>query len=553
MKITRYLSVLLCLALVVSCSKDSSESETKPAPGPDRELSGNCDLVDFEIPQGRNSLAEPIVLTFDREARTITGTYLKWIDSEEPDMLIPNFKITGKDLRVEGKEIISGRTPISFSEKVTLVVYAENGNRKEYTVDLNIPQINTELPVLHIRPDKPIVSKTEYVNAYVDLYRWGSEEGKWTSKDGKIQIRGRGNSTWILPKKPYRLKFPVKFSPVGLNHATEKSWVILAHDMDKSLIRNHIAFAMSRVLFNPDEKYHDPAAVLFTPCSQYVNVYMGDDYHGLYQMSDQMERGDGRINVQKLTAADGSDPNKIAGGHILEVSVHGETYPVRFKTKLKGIQVDHKYPDDDDFHQTQYNWMEDYLNKAEAALYSNDFKDPVNGWRKYFDEKTLADYVIVKELAADMDGYCSTYLYKKRNSDKIFFGPVWDVDKGWDNEKRGASDYLSHLMIHSGFGMPGSDSNHWYVRLWQDETFRATVNARWKAKKSQLVQAIYNELEHQPELMRKAIEANFSVWDFHEQASTEAKKPADSYEQEIYRIRTLTNNRVALLDRLFAQ
>ena len=38
-----------------------------------------------------------------------------------------------------------------------------------------------------------------------------------------LRIRGRGNSTWGLPKKPYRLKFNRKERFLGKEHANAKS------------------------------------------------------------------------------------------------------------------------------------------------------------------------------------------------------------------------------------------------------------------------------------------------------------------------------------------
>ena len=101
------------------------------------------------------------------------------------------------------EEIVSGEASVSFSEDFTVVVEAENGNVKEYTVSLNCPQINTELPVLHVRPDELITGKEYYVNTYVELFDktpGSSGEGWWDSAEkGKIEMRGRGNSTWGLP------------------------------------------------------------------------------------------------------------------------------------------------------------------------------------------------------------------------------------------------------------------------------------------------------------------------------------------------------------------
>jgi len=306
---------------------------------------------------------------------------------------------------------------------------------------------------------------------------------------------------------------------------------------------------MSRDMYNAADGWHDPSAVLFTPCSQHINVYKNDDYLGLYQMSDQMERAKGRIEVDKLQAADGDDPTKITGGHIIETDLHeGSFY------SSHGIKMSHKYPKDDDCTSAQYRYIENFINEAENVLYGSNYKDPVNGWRKYFDEKTLADFIIIKELCGDMDGYTSTYFYKRRGVDKLFFGPIWDVDKGWDNDKR-VPHYsyqpLSSLMIYAGFYMPSYVNPDWFHRFWKDESFRKFVAARWAAKKEQLIATINRELDNMPKAMHKAIEANFTVWEFYYQYSDEAKMPAKTYELEIERMRTLTKNRAALLDRLF--
>lgn len=500
-----------------------------------------------------NSLSQDLVFSYDEATKTFSAKYLKWIDKAQPEMLIPEFVTDGETVLVNGQPVVSGQTAISFADDFDLVVKAENGDENTYRVSFNCPQINTELPVIRIHiPVSSITDKKTYRKTKFDIYRPGSDEGRWTASDAEIEIRGRGNSTWGLPKKPYRIKFPEKFSPIGLNHAKAKSWVLLAHDMDKSLLRNHLGFELSRILFSSSEKYHDEAALDFTPCSQMVNVYSGDNYHGVYQMSDQMEVAKGRIDLDKLVAADGSDPVKITGGHLIETNIHhDEPYPVSF-TSSKGIYMDHKYPKDDNMDISQYKYIEDFIRKAEAALYSSNFTDPVNGWRKWFDEKTLADFIIVKEFAGDMDGYTSTYFYKRRGVDKIFFGPVWDLDKGWNNDKRTPhGNTLTQLMIYGGFYMPPYINPDWFHRFWQDAEFRQFVGRRWASKKEQLKSKVLSELDEKPKQMRKAIAANFSIWDFYYQYSDEANMPARTYELEIQRMKDLTVQRAALLDAKF--
>lgn len=519
----------------------------------ERKKASTNSLTSLVLKAAPNSLSQDLVFNYDEAAKTFSAKYLKWIDKAQPEMLIPEFVTDGETVLVNGQPVVSGQTAISFADDFDLVVKAENGDENTYRVSFNCPQINTELPVIRIHiPVSSIMDKKTYMKTKFDIYRPGSDKGRWTASDAEIEIRGRGNSTWGLPKKPYRIKFPEKFSPIGLNHAKAKSWVLLAHDMDKSLLRNHLGFELSRILFSSSEKYHDEAALDFTPCSQMVNVYSGDNYHGVYQMSDQMEVAKGRIDLDKLVAADGSDPVKITGGHLIETNIHhDEPYPVSF-TSSKGIYMDHKYPKDDDMDISQYKYIEDFIRKAEAALYSSNFTDPVNGWRKWFDEKTLADFIIVKEFAGDMDGYTSTYFYKRRGVDKIFFGPVWDLDKGWNNDKRTPhGNTLTQLMIYGGFYMPPYINPDWFHRFWQDAEFRQFVGRRWASKKEQLKSKVLSELDEKPKQMRKAIIANFSIWDFYYQYSDEANMPARTYELEIQRMKDLTVQRAALLDAKF--
>ena len=522
-----------------------------------RVFSSEKALNSLSIKKSKNpALKNDITFTFDPQTKTFSAMYLKWIDAEKPEMLKPTFEYVGASVLVGETQLKSETTAVSFAEDFTISVKAEDGSTVDYKVVFNCPQINTELPVLHMKPDQLINSKSTYVQTYIELYDktpGSTGEGWWDSAEkGKIEMRGRGNSTWGLPKKPFRMKFPDKFSPIGLNHAKEKSWVLLAHDMDKSLLRNHLGFELSRILFSSSEKYHDEAALTFTPCSQMVNVYSGNDYHGVYQMSDQMEVAKGRIGLDKLVATDGSDPDKITGGHLIETNIHhDEPYPVSF-TSSRGIYMDHKYPKDDDMDISQYKYIEDFIRKAEAALYSSNFTDPVNGWRKWFDEKTLADFIIVKEFAGDMDGYTSTYFYKRRGVDKIFFGPIWDLDKGWNNDKRTPhGNTLTQLMIYGGFYMPPYVNPDWFHRFWQDAEFRKFVGKRWASKKEQLKSKVFSELDEKPKQMRKAIAANFSVWNFYYQYSNEANMPARTYELEIQRMRDLTEKRAALLDAKF--
>lgn len=541
-----------CEDVKVTVTQKAGTQTEEPDDEPEEPLSSTCELTSFSIYGSLNGLGSTLEFSFDEATSTYSAMYLKWIDKDSPEMLIPTFTTDGEVVLVDGEPVSSGQTAISFADDVNITVRAEDGTTREYTVSLNCPQINTELPVIRLQPESEILDKENYINTVVTLYSPFTESGWWGPENGTVEVRGRGNSTWGLPKKPYRLKFPEKVSPIGLDHTKAKSWVILAQDMDKSLIRNHTAFELSRLLFNEADGYHDPSAILFTPCSQFINVYMNDDYHGVYQMSDHMEQREGRIAVEELTDKDGDDPEKITGGYIIETDIHEGNH---FSPRMN-IKMSYKYPDDKEYDPAQYEYITDFIGQMENVLYSGSFKDPQNGWRRYLDEKTLIDFIILKEFYGDLDAYTSTYMYKRRGVDKLFFGPIWDADKGWNNDNRVPHPQYppqTSLMIYAGFYMPSYVENDWFQRLWQDETFRRDVAARWNSVKDRMVAKVNEVLDTQPAAMSKAIEANFEVWPFYYQASSEANMPAPTYGEEIERIRRITSERAAVLNKLFNQ
>lgn len=536
---------ILCFALLLlsSCNTDIVEDEVP------------CPLDSFRLLAKDNPIGTDIEFVYHQDCHSYIGSYLNWIESADSLSFIPTFEVNGGTAYMNNMQLVSGQSHINFQKDITIEV-RNNTNIEKYRVSLICPQINSELPLIHIhcKPDS-IKSKEDYILVGVDLYNPDYMNCIWTSQlKEECKIRGRGNSSWELPKKPYRIKFPEKISPFGLSHTKAKDWVLLAHDMDKSLLRNHLAFSVARALFNEDD-YKELSYKVFTPSSTFVNVYFNDDYYGVYQFTDQVEKGEGRVDVETLGQKQGEDHSMITGGHLLEMVYRVDDYSINFTT-ARGIRIDHKYPKKDDHSNAQYLYIENFINEAEQVLYSDAFKDKNVGWRKYYDEKTLVDYIIVKEFIGDMDGYIGTRLFKKRSYDKLCFGPVWDMDKAWGNDIRVPfPDYppISSLMIFGGFRCPGNSSYDWFMRLWEDESLRRAVAVRWTSKREELINIVSSQIDKCQALMPKSIMANFEVWPFSIQECQDASLPQKNYETELKHIRELTVQRANLLDVLFNQ
>lgn len=500
-------------------------------------------ITKFMLLKADNSnLPQDINFTIDEQNATITGSLLTWIPSDDPGNLIPYFETTGKTVKVGGVEQAIHITKNNFKQKLTWSVISKNGDERKYTVNFICPQVNASLPVIKIDADAPIDSKEKYVKADLKMFGNGIEDGLWDSHASgkKVEIRLRGNSTAWLPKKPYRVKFPDKFSPLGLNHAKEKSWVLLANDADKTLIRNAVAFQASRIMND------DASKPRFTPAALFVDVYVSGNYEGNYMLTDQVEVATGRINVESLKASDGADAAKISGGYHLEIDGFGASEPLHFNTLNKNLTVVMKYPKDDDFAPSQFNYIKDYFgNKAEEALFASNFTDPRSGWRSYFDSKTWTDYYIINELTGNPDAWWSTNVYKHRNDPLLYFGPVWDFDIAFNNDLR-LGDATRKLMATDAH-----NPRQWIQQFMLDPGFKADVKARWNAKKTELkaLTTYIDQLAAKIDLSQKA---NFLRWNINTQSLGHAGTPPVSYTAGITQLKTYLNNRYNFLEEVFS-
>ena len=123
------------------------------------------------------------------------------------------------------------------------------------------PGITKELPKVFITtPDETnIVSKEEWVKDgnIVILDEYGN-----VAIDMQADFKGRGNSTWLLPKKPYAIKLESKAEVLSMPE--HKRWVLLANWLDRTLLRNDIAFEIART------------CLPFTPRGVFVELYLNN-------------------------------------------------------------------------------------------------------------------------------------------------------------------------------------------------------------------------------------------------------------------------------------
>lgn len=241
------------------------------------------------------------------------------------------------------------------------------GNDNRFYSATNLP-----LVVIHTDSAKEITSKTIYTPGIIHVI---SDEGSSIFTDS-LDIRGRGNGSWIFPKKPYKLKLAHKARLLGMP-AKAKKWTLINNYGDKTLVRNLLAFRISEMM-----------GMEYTPAGRMVDVMFNGEYKGTYQLCDQIEVKKNRVDVTEMGAED-NNGSELTGGYLVEIDAYAAEEKKWFTTKDFALPVSLKYPDEDDITDAQYNYLQTSFNRMVSRVASPSYNNPVMGFRRYLDEDSF--------------------------------------------------------------------------------------------------------------------------------------------------------------------
>lgn len=394
----------------------------------------------------------------------------------------------------------------------------------------------TNLPHVYIETfnRQAITSKEVYI--YATMY-YVDEEDVVTQYDS-MQIRGRGNSTWNMAKKPYKIKFNQKEKFLGKGYAKAKKWTLLANAGDKTLMRNAITSLMGDFL-----------GLKNNPAHRFVDLTLNGTYIGNYQISDQVEVRPHRVNIteQDLPVTDASD---ITGGYLLEVN--GARDGVYFTTSRYQVPLRVHYPDEDDITAEQNDYIRQYMRNFETVLASNDFDDPDKGYRRWVDSTSLVNWFLATEVSGNVDGYYSTCFYKDQQDSLLYWGPLWDYDIAYNNDYRtdrgGGSSTELQLMTDHGYGQ----TKNWLNRMWQDPWFGSLVNRRYaEVIEAGLEDYMYEQIDSVAELLQESQTLNYNKWGISTRMLRE-RVLYSSYGQYVADLKSYIKTHMAYLQTTFA-
>ena len=456
-----------------------------------------------------NSQTQTLVGSINEKNKAITVETQYWIP--KPDALIATFATNGT-VTVNGTEQQSGVTANNFLSDVVYKVAANDGNYAEYTVSLVSPQ-TSGLPVINIDIDggKEIVDKkSEYDSATLQLIDLDNTEYSFEKRTG---IRGRGNSTWGLPKKPYRLKFNEKTSMFGLGK--EKSWVLLANYLDPSVLMNDVAFELGRRF-----------GLKYTNHSFHVELFMNGTYRGTYQVTEQVQVNKNRVNI---------DEDK---GFLVELDTYMDE-DWRFYTNIIQLPVMVKSPEVDN--EAGIDFVKKAMQDLENALFDSNF--PNNNYKDLVDINSLIDFMLVNEITRnqELNHPKSVYAYKDKNT-KICWGPLWDFDWGFGYAEYGHNYFQKTDILFYKNGYNGSQKgSRFYNRFFDDPEFCNLYKKRWNELKSSQIETIVQYIETMTEKLEKAQYQNYKRW---------TNYSSLNFRNETGKMKNWLTNRIAFLDNM---
>ncbi|MBO7740878.1 MAG: CotH kinase family protein, partial [Clostridia bacterium] len=343
-----------------------------------------------------------------------------------------------------------------------------------------------EMPVFYIDTyGKHITSKEEYIPGLVSI---DNVHEAYAMEEAEIEIRGRGNYSWSsTEKKSYRIKFAEKTNLLGQGNGPARSWKLLAVHCDQSMLRTAAAFYFGRNLSGLD----------FISSASFAKVYLNGEFLGVYQVSEQMQANQYRVNV------DDSPTDEYEIDFLVELNRSAAEMPVSDGRNTYEVKSD--------IHSDiQLVYIEEVLTYAYAAVLGGD-KEEIE---ELIDLDSVVDSYIVEELMKNLDvGWGSFYMWQKVGG-KLHFGPVWDFDLSSGNADPNDGDpaIAAPQYLYAGSSKYNYSQTHrWFVTLMKYDWFRELVKERWNE-----IIDIANELPKYvravAELYSEEFDENFVRW-----------------------------------------
>jgi spore coat protein CotH len=487
----RLLLLLLFFSTLISCSRSVTDDDT---PLVEEEV---IEISEFYFAKEKNpTLSADLILEEDN------GLYTGELPKYHSKNLIPTFKTNASKVLVNNLAQESGATARDFSQPVTYSFVGAKGAKKDVTIRLNWTSF--EIPQFHINIEggQEVVQKETYLKASLRI------DGKtfYSNFEASTRIRGRGNSTWGQPKKPYRLNLDSKASILGLPEA--KNWVLLANFLDPSLMCNAVAMRIGRDLQVP-----------FTNDIIPVDVTINGTYRGSYVLTQHLEVASNRINITD-------------NGYLFELDDYFDE-DFQFRSANYNLPVMIKSPELDE--QDEIAPIKTEFEQLESLIFAANF--PNSGYRDKLDIDAFARYLMVYILTGneELNHPKSTYMHKVPTG-KFSFGPIWDFD--WAYGFEGSGNHFSNPS-QEFFWNGNKSGTRFFNRLLSDPEVKKAFKTHWESYKVNHFNNLIRFVDEYSNIIKESKARDEMIW-----------KKGKNFDVEVVRLKNYLNSRKTYIDNM---
>ena len=386
------------------------------------------------------------------------------------------------------------------------------------------------------------------------------------------QIRARGNSTFdYADKKSYQIKLDKKTDLLG-NGEKVKTWVLLAGYNDATKIRDKTLKDLATSIGLP-----------YVASSTWVTLYYDEEYRGIYLLSEKNQVNKTSVNItdmeeayEEVNEGYGKDcviatgtnrygqsyqytqglmePEDVSGGYLIEMNGTLIDEASGFFTR-RGRAMNVKSPEWAGEETMRY--ISEFYQEFEDAVYATDAMGKYTGYNittgkyyyDYVDKDSLVRTFMMRELSKNPDDFhFSTFMYKDKGSDKLFFGPIWDQEMT--------------LGTSWGFLQPPDSNkrNYLEIALIQIPDFYSAVKEYYNETFADRAKALLDEdgaFALNSALIKESVEMDHVLWPYVKTASSQffqKRWPGDStYQTIVDYMRNWTEERIAYLDELYLE
>lgn len=381
-------------------------------------------------------------------------------------------------------------------------------NDKEYPY-ANIPRI-----VIYTEKQQKIKDRETEIPAKLQI--WGKKKAESEILD--LTIRGRGNSSWEMPKKSYKIEFAKKQSMLGM--PKDKDWALIANYADKTMMRNFIAYRLSAAL-----------GAYYAPRCEFAELYLNGEYLGVYLLTETIKISENRVDIPKN---DNSyivefDKKYKSGEQVVFsdiISENGTGKPFRIH-----------YPKNAS--ESVLETVKKHIEDFEMFLKSIKSKKE-NDIESWVDIESSVKHYWVQELMKNPDaGFYTSVYFVWTKGDKIKMGPVWDFDLAAGNAVDEGGKKVDDLVIRSSY---------WNKYLFKDSYYAQMTKDFWN-QKYEYFTGILDSIDIYKERLARPAENNFKRWNILEKTSDPwYPESFKTYDEAVEWLKDWIANRILWID-----